>query len=449
MHSTPPEPGARPESATSSSSRASKTCVSCAWFSPISSASARTFRFRSASSRTRSKDASPSTADRSTGSCAAKNSTCVLRPDPTTFAIYPWPAPERSRGAADLRHRDARRPAVRRLSAHDAAASHRKCRRAAPDLRVGLEVEFYLFAGRRADGASTSTGDVGSYFDFSANDRGEEARNAIVAALQSMGVPVASAHHEHGAGQHEIDRRARRSARRRRSRADAPHARASTSPPRSISTPRSCPNRSKTAPGTDCTWTSGSAREPTRPTALYVVGGLLAHAPAATAICNPTVNSYKRLVAAWDAPIYTVWSHRSANALVRVPPERIAAARRDAQPRPGVQPVSGARRPDRRCRGRSARATLARSAPRRLDLRPRRAGATRARNRHAAEIARAKLSTNSTATPWCARRWATIFSTHFATLNSKSTSATAARSIPGSANAICACIDFSSHRRND
>jgi glutamine synthetase len=53
--------------------------------------------------------------------------------------------------------------------------------------------------------------------------------------------------------------------------------------------------------------------------ALFAIGGLLEHAPAFTAICNPTVNSYKRLVAAWDAPIYTVWSRRSANSLVRVP----------------------------------------------------------------------------------------------------------------------------------
>jgi glutamine synthetase len=53
---------------------------------------------------------------------------------------------------------------------------------------------------------------------------------------------------------------------------------------------------------------------------LHAVAGLLEHAPGFTAICNPTVNSYKRLVAAWDAPIYTVWSQRSANALVRVPP---------------------------------------------------------------------------------------------------------------------------------
>jgi glutamine synthetase len=61
--------------------------------------------------------------------------------------------------------------------------------------------------------------------------------------------------------------------------------------------------------------------------ALFAIGGLLAHAPAFTAICNPTVNSYKRLVAAWDAPIYTVWSHRSANSLVRVPSPEDARAR--------------------------------------------------------------------------------------------------------------------------
>jgi glutamine synthetase len=61
--------------------------------------------------------------------------------------------------------------------------------------------------------------------------------------------------------------------------------------------------------------------------ALFAIGGLLAHAPAFTAICNPTVNSYKRLVAAWDAPIYTVWSHRSANSLVRVPSREDARAR--------------------------------------------------------------------------------------------------------------------------
>jgi glutamine synthetase len=53
---------------------------------------------------------------------------------------------------------------------------------------------------------------------------------------------------------------------------------------------------------------------------LHAIAGLLEHAPGFTAVCNPTVNSYKRLIAAWDAPVFTVWSQRSANALVRVPP---------------------------------------------------------------------------------------------------------------------------------
>ena len=73
-------------------------------------------------------------------------------------------------------------------------------------------------------------------------------------------------------------------------------------------------------------------------TALYVVGGLLAHAAAVTAVCNPTVNSYKRLVAAWDAPIYTVWSERSANALVRVPPGQTPPRVEMRSPDPACNP---------------------------------------------------------------------------------------------------------------
>ena len=73
------------------------------------------------------------------------------------------------------------------------------------DVKTALEVEFYLFA-RDADGAPTTrTVDAGSYFDFSPADRGDEARTAMAAALEAMGIGVSSAHHEHGAGQHELD----------------------------------------------------------------------------------------------------------------------------------------------------------------------------------------------------------------------------------------------------
>ena len=124
----------------------------------------------------------------------------VLRPDPATFAIYPWrAAPEGREGRliCDIAMPDGSpfegcpRTTLRR--AIERATSLR-------GLQTGFEIEFYLF-----DRGSTATADVGSYFDFSANDRGEAARNAMVAALRGMGVPIASAHHEHGPGQHEID----------------------------------------------------------------------------------------------------------------------------------------------------------------------------------------------------------------------------------------------------
>jgi glutamine synthetase len=242
----------------------------------------------------------------------------LLRPDPSTFAVYPWPVADgfEARLICDIAMPDGTpfegcpRTTLRRAI------------ESAPPLAgvsVGLEMEFFLFDKRPGEAASTATSDVGSYFDFSANDRGEEARNAIVAALQSMGVRIYSAHHEHGAGQHEIDILH-----------DDPLAAADDA-----LTLRTIAKHVAAGYGLDATFMpkpledrAGNglhvdfrlSDETDSDTTLYVVGGLLAHAPATTAICNPTVNSYKRLVAAWDAPIYTVWSERSANALVRVPP---------------------------------------------------------------------------------------------------------------------------------
>jgi glutamine synthetase len=241
----------------------------------------------------------------------------VLRPDPATFAIHPWPASEgaEARLICDIAMPDGTpfegcpRTTLRRaVEASPALAG----------TTIGLEMEFYLFE-RRDDNGSTQTSDVGSYFDFSANDRGEEVRNAIVAALQAMDIRVASAHHEHGAGQHEIDI------------ADAEPLRAADH----ALTARTVAKHVAANFGFDATFMpkpledrAGSGlhvdlrlpADTDEDTVLYVVGGLLAHAPATTAICNPLVNSYKRLVAAWDAPIYPLWSRRSANALVRVPP---------------------------------------------------------------------------------------------------------------------------------
>jgi glutamine synthetase len=243
----------------------------------------------------------------------------LLRPDLSTFAMYPWSPSEgaEARLICDIAMPDGSpfegcpRTTLRRAIESAAAIL--------PGLSIASEIEFYMFDARETEFGSTATRDVGSYFDFSANDRGESARNAIVAALQSMGVPVASAHHEHGPGQHEIDIAADTIL------AAADH----------VLTVRTIAKHVAAGFGLEATFmpkpleeSAGSGlhvdlrlgEDADDDTVLYAVGGLLAHAPAATAICNPIVNSYKRLVAAWDAPIFTVWSDRSANALVRVPP---------------------------------------------------------------------------------------------------------------------------------
>jgi glutamine synthetase len=257
----------------------------------------------------------------------------VLRPDPHTFAVYPWSAPEG--GEARLLC-DVAMPDGAPFEGCPRTALRRACEqseRMIPGLQTALEVEFYLFDARESEYGSTQTADVGSYFDFSANDRGEDARNAIVSALISMGVAVSSAHHEHGAGQHEIDF-AHTSALQAADalltlRTIAKHV-AATYKLEATFMPKPLENG------------AGSGLHANfivdEDTKLYAIGGLLFHAPALTAVCNPTVNSYKRLVAEWDAPIYTVWSERSANALVRVPPSEAPPQIEMRSPDPACNP---------------------------------------------------------------------------------------------------------------
>jgi glutamine synthetase len=242
----------------------------------------------------------------------------VLRPDPATFVVLPWLEGDstEARILCDITMPDGTpfegcsRTTLKRVleDAGDVLQT----------VQAALEVEFYLFE-LAADGSPTTrTTDAGSYFDFSASDRGQEARLAASAALEAMGIPISSAHHEHGAGQHELDLSASgvlttadrlltaRGVVRRVAQRHGLHA---TFMPK--------PLEESAGSGLHIYFALGEIDEAVR---LHAIAGLLEHAQGFTAICNPTVNSYKRLVAAWDAPVYTVWSHRSANALVRVPP---------------------------------------------------------------------------------------------------------------------------------
>ncbi|HEY9181398.1 MAG TPA: glutamine synthetase family protein [Candidatus Baltobacteraceae bacterium] len=259
----------------------------------------------------------------------------VLQPDPATFALYPWDGPSSGSGEARLLC-DIAMPDGSPFEGCPRTTLKRsveECGRVLEQLSVGIEVEFYLFDAQQSEYGSTRTADVGSYFDFSANDRAEEARSAIVAALQSMDVAVASAHHEHGPSQHEIDfphtgvleaADALLTLRTIAKHVAADYGLEATFMPK--------PLEDRAGSGLHVNFRVGEDEK------LYAIGGLLQHAPALTAVCNSTVNSYKRLVAAWDAPIYTVWSERSANALVRVPPHELPPQVEMRSPDPACNP---------------------------------------------------------------------------------------------------------------
>jgi glutamine synthetase len=251
----------------------------------------------------------------------------MLLPDLATFAIHPWTAGGQveARLICNIATPDGEPfegcPRTTLQRAIDDAGE------AATGLQSGLEVEFYLFELAPDGTPTTLSSDVGSYFDINESDRGESARTDIVTALEAMGIPIASAHHEHGAGQHEIDIKESallstadalitiRTVAKHIAARHGLHATFMPKPAEALAGSGvhvyfAIPNR----PGDESLEADELSED-----MLFAIGGLLLHAPAFTAVCNPTVNSYKRLVAAWDAPIYTVWSRRSANSLVRVP----------------------------------------------------------------------------------------------------------------------------------
>jgi glutamine synthetase len=252
----------------------------------------------------------------------------MLVPDLSTFAVLPWT----SGGAVEARIIcDIATPDGEPFEGDPRTALRRALEDAGPvatALRTGLEIEFYLFKAGADGSPTTETADSGSYFDIIESDRGEDARTEIAATLEAMGLSVASAHHEHGAGQHEIDLNdapvmatadALVTARIVAKHVAARHGLHATFMPKPLETLAGSGVHVYLALDETLSAGEAGAQGELAEETLFAIGGLLRHAPAFTAICNPTVNSYKRLVAAWDAPIYTAWSRRSANALVRVP----------------------------------------------------------------------------------------------------------------------------------
>ncbi len=284
------------------------------------------------------------------GFVRVEESDMVLKPDLDTFAVIPWGDAENrvARVICDVYTSDDRpfpgdpRWVLKRQVEAAAQLGYR--------MMAGCEAEFFLFQ-RAPDGLpSRSTHDAGGYFDLTPVDLGEVARRDIVNVLELMGFEVEAAHHEVAQGQHEIDFRyndvlttaddlatfkfvVRNIA--------LQHNLHATFMPKPLfgQSGSGMHTHQSLFQSDENAFFDAKAPDQLSRVMRWYVGGLLRHARSFCAVTNPLVNSYKRLVAGYEAPINVAWSHHNRSPLVRIPARRGKGTRLELRmPDPSANP---------------------------------------------------------------------------------------------------------------
>jgi len=267
-----------------------------------------------------------------------EESDMYLRPDPSTFVVFPWKPrdgavarlicdiynPEGTPFQGDPRH-------VLRRAVQEAGEM-------GYTMNVGPEAEFFLFHVDNDGRPTTVTHDRAGYFDLTPVDLGENARRDMVLTLEQMGFEIEASHHEVAPGQHEIDFKysdaldiadkivtfkfvVRTIAQRH-----GLHATFMPKPIFGIAGSGMHLNQSLMKGGENAFY-DPAAGDGLSGDCLHYVGGLMEHIKAITAVINPTVNSYKRLVSGYEAPVYIAWSARNRSPLIRIPAKRSLSTR--------------------------------------------------------------------------------------------------------------------------
>src|SRR3954471_10141840 len=279
-----------------------------------------------------------------------EESDMLLDPDFSTFQIFPW-GDENSRVArliCDINTTDGNpfagdpRGVLKKMIARAAKLGY--------TMNAGMEAEFFIFKPGANEEASTETHDVGSYFDLAPADLGEDARRAIVDVLERMGFEVEAAHHEVAHGQHEIDFRYAEALKtadnittfrfvvKYVARTFGLTASFMPKPIFGQNGSGMHTHQSLFRGNENAFWDDGAEWE-LSPTALHYIGGLLKHARGFTAITNPLVNSYKRLVPGYEAPVNVAWSMRNRSPMIRIPDRRGTGTRVELRiPDPSANP---------------------------------------------------------------------------------------------------------------
>ncbi|WP_282804866.1 type I glutamate--ammonia ligase [Lactobacillus isalae] len=198
------------------------------------------------------------------------------------------------------------------------------------DFDIGFEAEFHLFKLGEDGNWTTEVPDHASYFDMTSDDEGARCRRDIVETLENIGFEVEAAHHEVGDGQQEIDFRfddalttadrvqTFKMVVREVARKHGLYATFMAKPVEGQAGNGMHTNMSLFKDGKNVFYDKDGGFH-LSDTALYFLNGILEHARAITAIGNPTVNSYKRLIPGFEAPVYISWASKNRSPLVRIP----------------------------------------------------------------------------------------------------------------------------------
>ncbi|RDI47353.1 type I glutamate--ammonia ligase [Falsibacillus pallidus] len=201
------------------------------------------------------------------------------------------------------------------------------------NFNLGPEPEFFLFKLDEKGEPTLELNDNGGYFDLAPTDLGENCRRDIVLELEEMGFEIEASHHEVAPGQHEIDFKYANALEacddiqtfklvvKTIARKHGLHATFMPKPLFGVNGSGMHCNLSLFTEGVNAFYDTEGKLELSE-TAYHFIAGVIKHAKSFTAVTNPTVNSYKRLVPGYEAPCYVAWSARNRSPLIRIPASR-------------------------------------------------------------------------------------------------------------------------------
>ena len=279
-----------------------------------------------------------------------EESDMYLRPEINTFTVLPWTnSPKEARLICDVYKPDGTpfegcpRNALKRVL--------KEAKELGYIMNVGPECEFFLFHTNERGEPSLDTHDNAGYFDLAPVDLGGNARKDMTIVLKEMGFEIEASHHEVAPGQHEIDFKYEdalttadnimtfKMVVRIIAQRHGLHATFMPKPKFGINGSGMHTNMSlQTLDGRNAFYDPDDEMKLSQ-IAYNFLGGVLKHAKSFTALTNPTINSYKRLVPGYEAPVLIAWSASNRSPLIRIPAKRGNSTRIELRnPDPSANP---------------------------------------------------------------------------------------------------------------